>query len=288
MNKSKHSKFKNTGILFELLTRQVTADILAGKNESKAKDILFKYFKEHTQLGKEWQLYNFLVNEQFLDDVKADRALSVVLKAREKINVKKLIQEKYELIKEIKDAYPIDKFLKSGIKNYRVYASIYKVFENHVGNNTFRAEEVFQAKNCLLESLVSVKRNVEHKEDDLIEYYRKESEEVRLLAYKFLVENINKKYSSLNDEQKNILKEYINGISNTSSISNFIVEEKNKVKITLSSLIEKIDSQIIKIKINEVLNQLSKINTSKGIKDNHVMVLLLSHELIKEIKNNIK
>jgi len=288
MNKSKHSKFKNTGILFELLTRQVTADILAGKNESKAKDILFKYFKEHTQLGKEWQLYNFLVNEQFLDDVKADRALSVVLKAREKINAKKLIQEKYELIKEIKDAYPIDKFLKSGIKNYRVYASIYKVFENHVGNNTFRAEEVFQAKNCLLESLVSVKRNVEHKEDDLIEYYRKESEEVRLLAYKFLVENINKKYSSLNDEQKNILKEYINGISNTSSISNFIVEEKNKVKITLSSLIEKIDSQIIKIKINEVLNQLSKINTSKGIKDNHVMVLLLSHELIKEIKNNIK
>ena len=101
MHKSKHSKFKNTGILFELLTRQVTADILAGKNESKAKDILFKYFKENTQLGKEWQLYNFLINEQFLDDVKADRAISVVLKAREKIHSGKLIQEKYELIKEM-------------------------------------------------------------------------------------------------------------------------------------------------------------------------------------------
>lgn len=288
MHKSKHSKFKNTGILFELLTRQVTADILAGKNDSKAKDILFKYFKENTQLGKEWQLYNFLVNEQFLDEVKADRALCVVLKAKEKINTKKLIQEKYELIKEIKDAYPIDKFLKSGIKNYKVYASIYKIFESHVGNTTFRAEEVFQAKNCLLESLVSVKRSVENREDDLIEYYRKESEEVRLLAYKFLVENLNKKYSSLNVDQKEILKEYINGISNVSSISNFIIQEKNKVKNQILSLVEKIDSQVIKIKINEVLNQLSKINTNKGVKDNHVMVLLLSHELIKEIQNNTK
>ena len=288
MHKSKHSKFKNTGILFELLTRQVTADILAGKNDSKAKDILFKYFKENTQLGKEWQLYNFLVNEQFLDEVKADRALCVVLKAKEKINTKKLIQEKYELIKEIKDAYPIDKFLRSGIKNYKVYASIYKIFESHVGNTTFRAEEVFQAKNCLLESLVSVKRSVENREDDLIEYYRKESEEVRLLAYKFLVENLNKKYSSLNADQKEILKEYINGISNVSSISNFIIQEKNKVKNQILSLVEKIDSQVIKIKINEVLNQLSKINTNKGVKDNHVMVLLLSHELIKEIQNNTK
>jgi len=288
MHKSKHSKFKNTGILFELLTRQVTADILAGKNESKAKDILFKYFKENTQLGKEWQLYNFLINEQFLDDVKADRAISVVLKAREKIHSGKLIQEKYELIKEIKDSYPIDKFLKSGIKNYKVYASIYKVFESHVGNTFFRADEVFQAKNCLIESLISVKTNVETKGDDLIEYYKKETEEVRLLAYKFLVENLNKKYSSLNDSQKNILKEYINGISNTSSASNFIIEEKNRVKAEIYSLIEKVDSQVIKIKINEVLNQLSKINTNKGIKDNHVMMLLLSHELIKEIKTHIK
>ena len=229
-----------------------------------------------------------MVNEQFLDEVKADRALCVVLKAKEKINTKKLIQEKYELIKEIKDAYPIDKFLKSGIKNYKVYASIYKIFESHVGNTTFRAEEVFQAKNCLLESLVSVKRSVENREDDLIEYYRKESEEVRLLAYKFLVENLNKKYSSLNADQKEILKEYINGISNVSSISNFIIQEKNKVKNQILSLVEKIDSQVIKIKINEVLNQLSKINTNKGVKDNHVMVLLLSHELIKEIQNNTK
>ena len=117
MHKSKHSKFKNTGILFELLTRQVTADILAGKNESKAKDILFKYFKENTQLGKEWQLYNFLINEQFLDDVKADRAISVVLKAREKIHSGKLIQEKYELITQTIKKTLLQKKLERELKN---------------------------------------------------------------------------------------------------------------------------------------------------------------------------
>ena len=49
MHKAKHSKFKNTGILFELLTRQITADIIGGKDESAAKQILFKYFSENTE-----------------------------------------------------------------------------------------------------------------------------------------------------------------------------------------------------------------------------------------------
>lgn len=98
MQKSKHSKFKNTGILFELLTRQLTAEILSDKKDSRAKEILFKYFKESTELGKEWQLYNFIVNEQFLDDKKASRALDVVLKARDRLDNRKLNSEKYDLI----------------------------------------------------------------------------------------------------------------------------------------------------------------------------------------------
>jgi len=288
MHKSKHSKFKNTGILFELLARQVTADILAGKNESKAKDILFKYFKESKQLGKEWQLYNFLVNEQFLTESKAEQSLSVVLKTRESLNTKQLNQEKYDLIKEIKETYPIDAFLKSSIKNYKVHASIYKVFENHIESNSFRIEDVVKAKSFLLENLVVNKKDNQVKDDELLEYYRKESEEVRLLAYKFLVEKLNSKYNSLDSSQKRMLKEYINGVSNTTHISTFIAEEKSKIQKELEDLSPNIDSQIIRIKINEVNNQLNKINLSKGVKDNHVMLLLLSYELIKEIKAGLK
>ena len=39
----KHSKYKNTGILFELLVRQITADTLDGK-DSPARKILKNYF----------------------------------------------------------------------------------------------------------------------------------------------------------------------------------------------------------------------------------------------------
>lgn len=289
MHKSKHSKFKNTGILFELLTRQLTADILVGETDSKSKELLFKYFKESRELGKEWQLYNFLVNEQFLDDKKAERALGVVLKAREKLDNDVLNEEKYSLIKEIKEIYPIENFLKSSIKNYKVYASIYKVFESHVGKVGFELSETIQAKDCLIENLVKIKNNsTKTKEDTLIEEYKKQTEDVRLLAYKFLVENLNKKYKSLDIEQKNILKEYINNISNTNSLAAFIIQERDIVRNGLNSLLEKIDSQVAKIKVSEVINQLNNINVSRGVKDSNVMVLLLSYELIKEIKNNLQ
>jgi len=289
MHKSKHSKFKNTGILFELLTRQLTVDILVGETDSKSKELLFKYFKESRELGKEWQLYNFLVNEQFLDDKKAERALGVVLKAREKLDNDVLNEEKYSLIKEIKEIYPIENFLKSSIKNYKVYASIYKVFESHVGKVGFELSETIQAKDCLIENLVKIKNNsTKTKEDTLIEEYKKQTEDVRLLAYKFLVENLNKKYKSLDIEQKNILKEYINNISNTNSLAAFIIQQRDIVRNGLNSLLEKIDSQVAKIKVSEVINQLNNINVSRGVKDSNVMVLLLSYELIKEIKNNLQ
>ena len=85
MHKAKHSKFRNTGILFELLTRQVTSDILSGKDESFAKNILFKYFSESKELGKELQLYNFLVNEVAKDETQAEKYIEIVLKQRDKL-----------------------------------------------------------------------------------------------------------------------------------------------------------------------------------------------------------
>ena len=61
----KHNKIKNTGILFELLTRQITVDILNNKKNSSAIKILKKFFNENTELGKENQLYKVLVEINF-------------------------------------------------------------------------------------------------------------------------------------------------------------------------------------------------------------------------------
>ena len=139
MYKAKHSKFRNTGLLFELLTRQVTADILAGKDESSAKNLLFKYFSPNTELGREWQLYNFLVNEKAKDETLAEKYITITLKQREKLDNKKLAEQKYNLIKEINDVYSAETLLKSSLKNYKLFASIYKLFEffNFIKSDTW-------------------------------------------------------------------------------------------------------------------------------------------------------
>ena len=132
MKKLKHSKFKNAGILFELLVRQVTADILNGSVDSKANSILRRFFSEATELGKENRLYRIVLEEKVKDQVSADRLLESILKTRKKLDEKTLALQKYELIKEIKSNYPIDDFLKGSISNYKLLASIYKIFEESV------------------------------------------------------------------------------------------------------------------------------------------------------------
>jgi len=282
----RHSKFRNTGILFELLTKQVTADIIAGKEESVAKDILYKYFRENTELGREWQLYSTLLNEKIKDDPHAERFFSVVVEARKKLNNKKLTQLKFDLIKEVKDAYPIEEMLKAPVRNYRVLASIYKVFEDVASSECkFDVNEVYQAKNCIVEHIVD-KPKVQHSEDDLINYYQTQTEDIRLLTYKLLCEKLNEKYDSvLDDEQKSVLREYICNVANTNNFDVFVKDKVSEIKTSLMEMVGKIkDSDVMRIKIREVVNQLDKINPGKIVKDNHVMVLMLSYELLKEVK----
>ena len=288
MHKAKHSKFRNTGILFELLTRQVTSDILSGKDESFAKNILFKYFAENKELGKELQLYNFLINEVAKDETQAEKYIEIVLKQRDKLNQKSLASEKYNLIKEIKDVYPINDLFKSSIKNYKVLASIYKIFENHVNKNSkFDVKEIVSSRTSIVENLCGIKKVNKETEDDLISVYKQQNEEVRLLSYKLLVESLNEKYKDLDSNQKNLLKEYINSISNTNSLKKLIDNEVTNVKKQLSELTSKVSDDVVKIKINETVKQLDNVKKFNLVKDNQVMVLLLSYELIKEIKNQL-
>jgi hypothetical protein len=289
--KLRHSKFRNTGILFELLTKQITADILSGKENSEAKTLLFKYFKENTELGKEWRLYNFLLNEKVKDEVHAERFLTVIVEQRKKLHNKKLAEEKYNLIKEMKELYPIDQFLKASVKNYKVLASTYKIFENASSKDAkFDVKEIFQSKNCIIENIADSSKKSINESDELIKFYQQQTEDIRLLSYKLLVEGLNKKYSNLDDSQKEILREYINNISNTNSLGKFICDKIDEVKQKLVGVSKKIlDSEVIKIKINEVTKQLDKVRpTNSIVKDNQIMSLLLSYELLKEVTKQLK
>jgi len=287
--KLRHSKFRNTGILFELLTKQITADILARKDISESKDLLFKYFKENTELGKEWRLYNFLLTEKIKNEAHAERFVSVIIEQRKKLSNSKLAEEKYNLIKELKNLYPIEECFKSGIKNYRNLASIYKLFEDSTSKTAkFDVKEMFQAKTCIIENIIDKpKKSSEFDED--IKFYEQQNEDIRLISFNLLIEELNKKYANLDDDQKVIIKEYIQNVSNTNSLGVFISKKINEVTSKLSDITKNIDSDVVKIKILEVVKQLNKNKPVNGVvKDNHIMSLLLSYELLKETTKQLK
>jgi len=279
--KAKHSKFKNAGILFELLTRQITSDILAGRDESFTKNLMFKYFHESKELGKEAQLYNFILQQSSKDENSADRILTVVLQTRSKLDERELNKQKYNIIKEIKEKYNIDEFLKNKIPNYKLYASVYKLFENQTDQEVkFDMTEILESREYVVENLIKEKKNGE----ESLDVYGSQSADVRLLAYKFLIENFNTKYSNLLPSQKKLLKEYITNISNSSKFTKFVNEEYKRVSVILKENLQTINSDIVKIKITEVVNQFSNKNVTGVVKENQLNTLLNAYELVEEIE----
>ena len=288
MKKLKHSKYKNAGILFELLVRQVTADILNGQEDSKANNILRNYFSESTELGKENRLYRIIMEEKTKDQSSADRLLETIVKSRRKLDERALNLQKYNLIKEIRANYPLDDFLKGSISNYKLLASIYKIFEESVNAVDCDPREIFKARNCIVESIAAAKTPTrlvsEDEKKDLVKVYQQQNEDVRLLAYKLLVDSFNEKYKGLDNKQKILIREYINNISNTNSLRQYINEEVPLVRQEISELKSKVNNEVVRIKLDETLNQLDKVAKGTLVKENQIMALMLSYELIKELK----
>jgi hypothetical protein len=288
MKKLKHSKYKNAGILFELLVRQVTADILNGQEDSKANNILRNYFSESTELGKENRLYRIIMEEKTKDQSSADRLLETIVKSRRKLDERALNLQKYNLIREIRSNYPLDDFLKGSISNYKLLASIYKIFEESVNAVDCDPREIFKARNCIVESIAAAKTPTrlvsEDEKKDLVKVYQQQNEDVRLLAYKLLVDSFNEKYKGLDDKQKILIREYINNISNTNSLRQYINEEVPLVRQEISELKSKVNNEVVRIKLDETLNQLDKVAKGTLVKENQIMALMLSYELIKELR----
>ena len=287
MNKIKHSKIKNTGILFELLTRQITVDILNGNN-SGAVVLLKKYFSEKTELGRKYKLYEFLLKSSYKSENRANSLIDAVISARQKLHNSVLRREKYNLIKEIKETYDVNEFFKSKLPNYKVFASIYKVLQSESTTENFDPKETTDSRYSIVEYIVGKKVMINKKSEKLVEEYKKQGKDLRLLSYKILVDKFNSKYKSLNTAQKKLLKEYINNISNTNSLKEFIGNEGKKVKKILTRYLPKVGDKITKIKLNEAVNQVDSLTKGRFIKDKQVISLMRYYELIKEIRSVIK
>ena len=277
----KHSKYKNTGLLFELLVRQITADTLSG-GDSPSLNILKKAFTK-TELGKEYKLYEILFKNKNLNKDKANVVLNTVLEAISKLNRSTLKREKYNLINEIKTHYNLNEFFHHQVTGYKAYASLYKLTEIYNSDKLFETEEIINNKVAILEYLTQSDVNEKKVKQDLVEEFSKYDKDLRILTYKVMLEKFNGKYNNLNTGQKEILKEFINSIDNTPRLKEIYNTKINELKSSLKIYVAKVKDEVTKIKLEEVVKLLEEINKKSKVSNNDLINLLQYYELTEAL-----
>lgn len=278
----KHSKYRNTGILFELLVRQTTSDLL-NNQDSKAVKILKKYFT-NTELGKEYSLYSTFSASPKLSEAKAEILISTIIEQYKKLDHERLSKLKYNLIKEIKKSYDLENFFKAKIDNYKPFASIYTIFESQ-NSQSVDTKQLILNKINLLEHLTAKDLSDSKAPKSLVEEFMKEDKEIRLLAHKIMVEKFNNKYQNMSERQKGVLKEYITNISDTKNLKIYLNQQLDEIKIELTQLKEAQKDQVTKIKLEEVLKFINPIKENQSVKDEIITGILQYFDLIDELKN---
>jgi len=288
MKKIKHSKFKNTGFIFELLVRQITSEIMSSDN-SVAEKILKENFNSKKELSRELKLYQYLINEKYNSESKAEQFINTICEARKRLDENKLIKEKYNLIKQLKETYNIDEFIKSPVSNYKTLASIYKLFEVTSTDEQYDPTDIVSSRFTIAENIINT--SIQNKDSKIknavLEEYKKQDEDLRAISYKFLVENFNKKYKNLTSDQKGLLREYINNINNTGKLNAYVSEEISKLVGGLKEVGSKITDKVTKIKLAETIANIRKIKSAKRVKEEHLSAMMMTYELLGELKNSL-
>lgn len=278
----KHSKYKNTGILFELLVRQITTDTLDGK-ESPAKDILKKYFVK-TELGREYKLYETLLKKTSLSESKANIVVTTLLESSKNLNRGVIKRQKYNLISEIQSHYDLNKFFNHQLPNYKIVAAFYTLTEIANSPTDINVDQTINNKVTILEHLTAAKISKGNIKNEVMEEFVNADKDVQFLAYKILLENFNIKYNDFNLNQKTILKEYITSIDNTPRLKEFYIGKINDIKNELTLLNEKTQNKVTKIKINEIISIIKSPSKTTKINDNDLVDLLQYYDLINELQ----
>lgn len=281
-----HSKIKNPGILFELLVRQITVDTLEGKESSSALNLMSKYFKPSTELGKELQLYRSFFEVGKLTEMKAAQFIDIVASQYIKLDDKKLLREKYELIKEVRQIYDIKEFLGAKIPSYKIYASVYKtLLAERKDFEMTSIKDVAESRFTLIEHLATdTKNKIAKKEDQIAEVFKNQTEDLRLLSYRIMIDKFNSKYNNLGEKQKTLLREYINSVTNSERFADYVKSEIEPLKKEIYYLSSKEGDKVLKIKLNEVASQLENIKSKKKIRDNELTAMIIAYQIVEELR----
>jgi hypothetical protein len=281
--KVKHSKYKNTGLIFELLVKQIAADTLSRK-DSPAVKILKKFYTGSTSLVREFKLYDFVLKNKGIGQKKAEAILSTIVELSRKIDTATLSKQKYELIKELKNHYNLEDFFSIKVESYKPLAALYCLLEAQNTQGLVDPQVFVDNKTTLLEHFLQTKQDGNNAKDTLIEEYSKYDKDLRLLTYKILLEKFNNKYDNLLPEQKNILKEFIISANSTTKLRTIVNEELGKIQVQITKLKPRIEDQIVKIKLDEISKSITPVKNTEKVTDNHLVSLMQYYELVGELK----
>jgi hypothetical protein len=280
--KIKHSKFKNTGILFELLVRQIASDTVSNK-DSAAIGLVKKYFSK-SELAKEYKLYQALITPKNLSEAKAETFINATLEASSRLNKTNLRKEKYNIIKEIRESYDLEEFFKAKISHYKQYAAAFNLIEAHNSQEFTAPQQIIDNKITLLEHITRKEVDKEGVKDRVMEEYGGMDKGTRILAYRMLLEKFNSKYATLSDTQKTVLKEFINNITNTTKLRDFVNKNFTVIAEELTQIIPTVTDKTTQIKLSEVVTLLKPLDKTQNVKDENIISLLQYHQLIEELK----
>ena len=275
MKRIKHSKVRNTGLIFELLVRQVAVDTM-NNTRPLALDILNKHFKGSSELTKELKLYRSIREEKFTNETHATTFVDAVIKARKALIESDLKRQKYNLIKDLKENYNVNEFFKSRVSDYKLHASTFNIFEHAEADEP---ASYIRNKFILIESIQN-KKSLKQSSDSLL----KEDKDVRILASKLVIDKFNEKYKTMSASQKKILREYINNVTNSVHLKKYIVSETKNIQKELSSLKTIVPSKVVRIKINEVVKLIGSLRKKHLVEDKDILTMLRYYELIGELK----
>ena len=282
--KIKHSKYKNTGLIFELLVKQIAADTL-NKEESPAISIIREYFANRSTLAKEYKMYSLVMKANGVAQRKAEAIVSTVTEISRKLDQKILKTQKYKLISEIKKHYNLEEFFSIQVRDYKPLAALYCLLEAQNNADIVDPQYLVDNKLTILEHLTAKKQNEDSVKDTLIEEYSKYDKDLRLLTFKILLEKFNDKYKDLLPSQKRILREFITSVNSTAKLRNIVNEELSAIKTEIGKTIDKISDEVIKIKLEEIRKNINPLSNKDKINDSNLVNLMQYYDLVHELKS---
>ncbi len=266
-----HNKKRNTAFLFEILVKEQTKCVL-NKQNKKAKfieKIIHKFFGEETVLRKELELYNCLLETNYNSSELAEKLISYVKQEHQSINEKQLFETQSKLIHLMNRSLGQDVF-ESFIPNYKNLATI-----NIIWNKKAPLALKVEMEQIIKESLIKQEKKIE-----LIK------EDVNLLHFRKFMENFNEKYSTLLEEQKELLNKFILfKFGDEIDFKVYLNRECNRLLEAIESNKEKVkDNKELYENIDKCVDNL-KSSSLKHMDDVFVYSIMKYQELAKELNS---